>query len=212
MLDCAEKTPFDVVAVGASLGGLAAIHAVLADLPVDFPVPILVVQHRGPDRPGGIATAMRRLPLPVAEPRSDTPLAAGHIYVAPPDRHMSVSERRTIVLDREPLVSRVRPAIDVLFHSIARVFGTRSLAVLLTGRGRDGCAGVQAIKRAGGRVIAQDEASAAAFDMPRAAIATGCVDFVMPLDRIGAAIAALVTVPGAAALFRVALPPWAQTE
>jgi two-component system chemotaxis response regulator CheB len=99
---------------------------------------------------------------------------------------------------------------DAMFASAAARFGPRVIAGVLSGRLDDGAVGVRHVKGAGGRVLAQDEASSQAYGMPAAAIATGCVDFVLPLPAMADAITALVMAPGAAAMMRVALPPWAR--
>jgi len=110
-------------------------------------------------------------------------LERGHIYLAPPDRHLLIKRGSLSLTDTE-LVNFVRPSADLLFETVAAAYGPRAIAVVLTGSGRDGALGVTAIKQRGGTVIAQNEATSEFFGMPSAAIKTGAVDFVLALDEI----------------------------
>jgi two-component system chemotaxis response regulator CheB len=193
-----------VVVAAASYGGLAACRTLLAGLPAEFPWPILLVQHRSPESDYLAPLLARSTELRVAPAREGELLQPSSVYVLPAERQ-GVLERDCRLVFRPAL----RCHADPLLESVASVFGERAIAAVLTGRGSDGSAGVRAIKSRGGRVLVQDEASAAAFAMPAAAIATGCVDFVLPLRSIAAALVSLVMVPGAAELFRVRLSPWA---
>jgi two-component system chemotaxis response regulator CheB len=125
------------------------------------------------------------------------------MVVAPPDYHLGLHADGTQALTQTPLVHFLRPAADVLFTAVARQFGARAVGVVLTGTGRDGARGVASIKDWGGRVLVQDAPSAAHSAMPAAAIATGCVDFVLPLADIAPALLTLVMAPEAASLFCV---------
>jgi two-component system, chemotaxis family, protein-glutamate methylesterase/glutaminase len=195
------KRPFDVVAMTASLGGLDALSRVLGALPPDFPLPILVVQHLSSRSPSHLVELLsRRCALPVTWAQPGRLLRPGVVYIAPPDRHLLVGIARSVRLSERPHVQFVRPSADVLFESVAASYRERAIAVVLTGSRSDGARGARAIKRAGGRVLAQDEATCAAFGMPEAAIATGSVDFVLPLLTIAPALVALTMAPGAAAL------------
>jgi two-component system, chemotaxis family, protein-glutamate methylesterase/glutaminase len=195
------KRAFDVVAMAASLGGLDALIQVLGALPPTFPAPILVVQHLSARFPSHLVELLDRCcALPIAWAQSGQLLRPGAVYIAPPDQHLLIGMARRARLSRSPHVQFVRPSADVLFESVATTYRERAIAVVLTGRCNDGAHGVCAIKRAGGRVLTQDEATCAAFGMPRAAIASGCVDFVLPLPTIAPALLALTMVQGAAAL------------
>jgi two-component system chemotaxis response regulator CheB len=197
-----------VVAIAASLGGLDALSRLLGALPPDFPVPVLVVQHLSARFPSHLVELLsRRCALAVTWAQPGQLLRPGVVYVAPPDRHLVVGVARMVRLSEAPHVQFVRPSADLLFESVAGAYRERAIAVVLTGTRSDGARGVGAIKRAGGRVLAQDEASSRAFGMPRAAIATGCVDFVLPLPTIAPALVALAMVPGAAALLERAMRP-----
>jgi two-component system chemotaxis response regulator CheB len=183
---------FQLVVVAASAGGLAAIGAVLERLPREFPLPIAVVQHVHPHHRSLIAEILaRRTPLYVKQASDDDVLTGGVVYVAAPNSHMIVGANRTIQLSDTERVHFVRPSADRLFVSAARECGP-VIAVVLSGTGLDGADSLAAIKSAGGIVIAQDQASSAFFGMPQAAIHTGLVDLVLPLEDIGPALIDLV--------------------
>jgi two-component system, chemotaxis family, protein-glutamate methylesterase/glutaminase len=192
------KAAFDIVAMAASAGGLSALSQVLAGLPADFPAVIVVVQHLDPRHRSLMATILsRRTPLQVKQAEEGEHVATATVYIAPPNRHLLVNPDSTLSLSQSELVHFVRPSADLLFESVAASYRERAIAVVLTGTGSDGVMGVQAIKKMGGTVIAQDETTAEFFGMPSAAIQTGSVDFVLPLDEIPTALIALV-VKGAA--------------
>ena len=184
----------EIVALLASAGGLKAISAVLAALPRDFPVPIVVVQHLSPRQPSLMADILsRRISIPVTQALDGEPLCPGHVYLAPPDRHLLVTRHQRISLSMTEKVHHVRPSGDVLFESIAACYGAGAIVVILTGGDGDGATGLLAVKEAGGLTIAQDEASSESFSMPRAAIATGGVDHILPLEAIAPMLLSLVT-------------------
>ena len=184
---------FDVVAVAASAGGLQALSAMLNALPQDFPLSVVVVQHLDRRHRSLMAHILsRRTALAVKEAQDADRLCPGAVYIAPPDHHLLVNPDGTLSLSHAELVHFVRPSADLLFESVAASFKDRAIAVVLTGTGSDGAMGVKAIKKMGGTVIAQDEASAEFFGMPNAAIQTGNVDFILPLSEIGLALMTLV--------------------
>ncbi|HZS32070.1 MAG TPA: chemotaxis protein CheB [Methylomirabilota bacterium] len=186
-------TAFDVIAVATSAGGLKALTRILASLPEDFPAAILVVQHLDPRHRSLMAEILsRRTKLAVVEAAEGEQLRPGTVFIAPPDRHLLVTPDQTLSLTRSELVHFVRPSADLLFESVAGTFRSRAIAVVLTGTGTDAAMGVQAIKKVGGTVIVQDEATSEFFGMPQAAIQTGCVDFVLPLGEIADALTTLV--------------------
>jgi two-component system chemotaxis response regulator CheB len=183
---------FDVVAMASSAGGLAALTSVLSAIGADFPAAILVVQHLDPRHESLMAEILsRRTELTVTQARSGAPIEPGTVYIAPPDNHLLVNRNRTLSLTQSELVHFVRPSADLLFESVAAAFRERAIAVVLTGSGRDGAMGIVAVKKMGGTVIAQDEGSSAFFAMPAAAIETGKVDFVLPVDEIAGALVSL---------------------
>lgn len=202
----AGAAAFDVLVVAASLGGPAALKQVLAGLPADFPAAVLVVQHRTPAVDDRFIAAVRgRAAMPVRAASHGQPLATAGISVLPARHTGAVTADGTLRL--EPGTGH--RLADPLICGVARHCGPRALCLVLTGRLDDAAVGVRALKRHGGRSIVQDPATAQAPQMPSAALATGCVDLVMPLTRIPHALVALTMAPGAADLFRVPPSPWA---
>jgi two-component system chemotaxis response regulator CheB len=193
--DDAEPThPYRIVAIASSAGGITALTRVLGSLPAGFPVPVVVVQHLDRRHETVIASVLgRRTTLPVTLARADERAEAGTIYVAPPNYHLLVGAGGMLTLSSSELVHFVRPSADLLFESVAGAYGATALACVLTGSGQDGAMGVSAVKTRGGTVIVQDPESAEFKGMPEAAVATGTVDFVLPLDEIGSVITGLVT-------------------
>jgi two-component system, chemotaxis family, protein-glutamate methylesterase/glutaminase len=184
--------PRHAVGLAASAGGLAALTEVLCSLPPDFPAPVLIVQHLSPDRRSFLAEILdRRCALPVVQVRGGERLEAGRVYVAPPGRHLLVWRSGLLSLSDVSKVQHCRPSADVLFLSLSAAWREQAIVVVLTGTGRDGADGVRAVKRRGGTVLAQDEASSEFFGMPDAAFRTGKVDQVLPLDGIAPALVEL---------------------
>ncbi len=182
-----------VVAMVSSAGGMAALTAVLGGLPADLPAGVVVVQHLDRRHRSLMADILsRRTPLRVSQATDGEVLGRGEVHVAVPDRHLVVNADGTLSLTTSELVQFVRPSADILLESVATSYRSRAVAVILSGSGRDGSMGVQAISRAGGRVIVQDEQSAEFSGMPAAAIATGKADYVLPLEHIAPAVARLV--------------------
>jgi two-component system chemotaxis response regulator CheB len=178
-----------VIAVGASLGGIAALGAVLTALPVDFAIPIVVAFHLPADRTSFLVDVLsRRTGLRVRWGEQGDGLARGTVNVAPPGSHMSLTEQRRLSLRTGDRIHGSIPAIDPLFVSVAAAFGAEAVGVVLSGLLWDGARGLHAIVHAGGVGIAQDE-SAQAFDMPSAAIDMGGADFVLPPDAIARLLA-----------------------
>jgi two-component system chemotaxis response regulator CheB len=188
-----SSAAFDVVAVACSAGGFSALGSLLEALPEDMPVPIVVVQHLDRRHRSVMAELLsRRTKLRVMEARKGDKIAAGSVYIAPPDRHLLIGRGGVVDLTDTELVHFVRPSADLLFESVAATYGDRAIAVVLTGTGTDGAMGTTAIKKRNGTVIVQSEASAQFFGMPSAAIDSGSVDFVLSLEEMPGAIAALL--------------------
>jgi two-component system chemotaxis response regulator CheB len=185
-----------VVVVGASTGGPNALAELFGRLPADFPVPILVVQHMPPMFTRFLAERLsKESPIRVEEAGSGTVVEPGRAWVAPGDHHMSVVRDGTqhrLVVHQEAPENSCRPAADVLLRSAASAYGPGVLAVILTGMGQDGLRGVQAIREAGGLVIAQDEASSVIWGMPGFVARANLADKVLPLSRIADEILQLV--------------------
>jgi two-component system chemotaxis response regulator CheB len=175
---------YDIVAMGASAGGLNALSQVLKRLPKTFPSSIVIVQHLAPGHKSWMANLLgRSTELKVKQAEHGEILLPGTVYTAPPDEHMLVGPGK-IQLAHSQLVHFSRPSIDLLFESVAGTYGSRSIAVVLSGSGRDGSGGIRTIKEAGGITIAQVPEEAEFRHMPEAAVETGCVDFTLPLEKI----------------------------
>ena|ERR671922_1641257 len=184
---------FDVVAFAASAGGLTALSRIFSEIPNDFPAAMVVVQHLDPRHRSLMADILsRRTMLRVKQGEEGDQLRPGMVYVAPPNRHLLVNRDGSLSLSQSELVHFVRPSADLLFESLAASYKDRAVAVVLTGTGTDGNMGVTAVKKMGGTVIVQDEKTAEYFGMPGAAVRTGNVDFILPLDEIASALVTLV--------------------
>jgi two-component system chemotaxis response regulator CheB len=179
------------VAVAASTGGPEALQRLLAGLPGDFPLPVLVVQHIAGGFTRGLADWLNSAcGLRVKPAEAGEPLAPHTVYLAPDDRHLGVSARGAVALSASEPVGGFRPSASYLFESAARAYGPAVTAVILTGMGEDGLAGLRAVRQAGGRVLAQDEASSVVWGMPGAAVAAGLADLVLPPEEIAARLSA----------------------
>jgi two-component system chemotaxis response regulator CheB len=188
-------TTFPVIALVTSAGGLDALSAVLGPLPADLPAALLVAQHIDPERPSLLSSILaRRTRLAVREARDGDRLQVGTVLVTPSAWHLIVTSDAEVGLLETGDLPPARPSADLLLATLAATCGPRVLAVVLTGKGHDAQAGIRAVHRCGGTVLAQDEASSAHFGMPGAAAGTGLVGQVLPLDGLAAAIRAHVAV------------------
>lgn len=173
------------VVIAASTGGPAALLSIVPDLPADLPAAVLVVQHMPAAYTGAFAAALAtRCPLPVREAEDGEWLRRGTVYVNPGGQHLTLAPGGRVVLHAPPTPDGQCPSADLAMMSVARRAGARSVAVILSGMGHDGAAGARALRRAGGIVIAQDEATAIVYGMPRAAVEAGVVDLVVGLDDL----------------------------
>jgi two-component system chemotaxis response regulator CheB len=203
----ARGLPRDIVAIGASAGGIEAMTQLFSGLPADFPATIAVVLHRSPLFESRLPQVLgRRSRLSVLEPADGDAVKGGLIYVAPRDLHMVFEDGR-VRLDRGPKEHRTRPAIDPLFRSAALAYGPRVVGVLLSGGGDDGSSGLIDIKAAGGVSLVQDPREARHGTMPGHAICADDVDAVLTIDALarwlqrlaaGDSVDALATRTGAA--------------
>jgi two-component system, chemotaxis family, protein-glutamate methylesterase/glutaminase len=186
--------PARIIAIAGSTGGPAALHRVLGDLPGNFPLPLVVVQHIAAGFVAGLAEWLRsscNLRVKVAE--DGEPLAPRTVYLASDDRHLGVGRDRSIRMASSEPINGFRPSANHLFATAADAFGPAVTAVVLTGMGNDGVEGLRILKQAGGRVIAQNEATSVIYGMPREAVAAGVVDLELPITEIGPRLAALVS-------------------
>jgi len=200
------RSDVELIVIGASTGGTVAVESIVGRLPPNTP-PVLVVQHMPAYVTKAFAGRLDGLSeLTVEEARHGRELVPGLVLVAPGDQHLEVErvgrQLRT-VLHQGERVNGHRPAVDVLFHSVAEVVGARSIAALLTGMGRDGAAGMLAMREAGAHTLAQDEATCVVFGMPKAAIDCGAAVDVVALDDIPQRLMRAIELKSPRALSRI---------
>lgn len=182
------KAQIDIVAIGVSTGGPNALAVLLSQLPAELSVPIVIVQHMPPMFTQLLAQRLAsKCKIPVQEAFPGAVLEPGHAWIAAGDFHMIVERHRTggqIATNQEPPENSCRPSVDVLFRSVASVYGARTLAVVLTGMGGDGLHGCKCIREAGGQILVQDKASSVVWGMPGFVANAGLADRVLPLDQM----------------------------
>ena len=182
----------DIVAIGTSTGGPNALAAILPALAGEFPVPVVVVQHMPPMFTRLLADRLdKQASLAVHEGGPGQIVIPGHAWIAPGDFHMKVARKGMAVrleMNQEAPQNSCRPAVDVLFESVAQVYGANALAVVLTGMGADGVRGAQRIRDAGGQVIVQDEESSVVWGMPGQVAAAGLAEGIFPLQEMAGEI------------------------
>lgn len=184
-----SKTGRGLVGIGASTGGPPALQAILAGLPKDFALPVLVVQHIARGFLPGLADWLgQTTALQVQIASNGTEPRPGHVYLAPDDFHMEIDGQNRIRLTREEPENGLRPSVDRLFRSMAEQCGRNAVAVLLTGMGKDGARELKTLHSCGAYTIAQDRTSSVVHGMPGAAIALGAAHEVLHLDRIADAL------------------------
>jgi chemotaxis response regulator CheB len=186
------RSPKTIV-LAASAGGLRALIAILECLPRDFPAAVLIVQHRASRPERALDRVLtRHSALPVAEALEGEVLQIGRVYLAPPDFHLVIRPDFTLAFTDGSLIHHLRSSANPLLASASAALGDKLIAVVLTGSGRDASDGVQAVKAAGGTVIAQTPETSEYAGMPRAAIESGAVDMILPLVEIGPALVRMV--------------------
>jgi len=184
----------EIVAIGISTGGPAALLQLIPDLPADLGIPVLVVQHMPPLFTASLANSLQtRGKLPVKEGENGETLKPGVVYLAPGGKHMRVdlgADAMTKILrvTDDPPENHCRPSVDYLFRSVARQYYGRALALVMTGMGDDGARGAGDIRKAGGEVLVQDEGSSVVWGMPGATVALGNADAVFPLGKLASEI------------------------
>ncbi|HZZ74124.1 MAG TPA: chemotaxis response regulator protein-glutamate methylesterase [Pirellulales bacterium] len=180
--------PIEIVTIGVSTGGPNALSQLLPQLPADFPVPIVIVQHMPPIFTKQLALRLDKIsPLQVREAEAGAVLYPGEVWIAPGDFHLVVGRQggvASLALQQGPPENSCRPAADVLFQSVVDTFGARTLGVVMTGMGQDGLRGCERIRDAGGRILVQDEASSVVWGMPGTVARAGLADNIVPLDRL----------------------------
>lgn len=195
----------DIIAIGTSTGGPNALACLIPAIPADVPVPIVIVQHMPPLFTKLLAERLAsRSKIPIGEGSEGVVLRPGCAWIAPGNFHMTVSRSLAdarLGVNQEPAENSCRPAVDVLFRSVAKAFGANVLGVVMTGMGSDGLRGAQQIREAGGEVIIQDQATSVVWGMPGAVSAEGQADAVYPLEQLAQEITRR------ARLFRTPDPP-----
>jgi len=180
-----KRRKFELIVMGASIGGPGVLLSIFEKLPSYFPVPVLVVQHvRKEFAEGLVRWVSQSTVLRVKTGKDGDTVEAGYVYFAPGGFHMVINSQKEIVLSNSKPVNSCKPSIDVLFTSAAEHYGKKVLGVLLTGMGVDGAAGLLCIKQNGGKTIAQNEASSLVFGMPAKAIEYGAADEIFALEDI----------------------------
>jgi two-component system chemotaxis response regulator CheB len=196
----------DIVAIGSSTGGPDALTKVLTGLSGDLPVPIVVTQHMPPVFTRMFAERLdRSTPLTVVEAADGMDLTPGTVYIAPGDRHLVLHRRGTATvtqLSSAPPENSCRPAVDVMFRSVAQLYGSSAFAAVLTGMGYDGRGGAKVLRDAGAEILAQDEHSSVVWGMPGAVVGAGLADQVLPLDQIASCLTTRLKVGRSAAVAR----------
>ena len=189
------KTTDKIIAIGASTGGTEAVRRVLTQLPVDMP-PILVVQHMPQHFTKLFAERLNQsCALEVREALDGDLVTPGKALIAPGNQHMALRRsgaRYRVELNSEPLVWHQRPSVEVLFNSVAEYAGRNAIGIILTGMGKDGAAGLLAMRNAGAYTIAQDERSSVVYGMPKEAVSLGAAVEVLSLDRVAARLLQLL--------------------
>lgn len=182
----------EILAIGASTGGPNALAALLTQLPANFPVPIVIVQHMPPLFTQLLSRRLESIsPFMVAEAIPGQKLRPNHVWLAPGDYHMALnrtSHAVELLNHQGPAENSCRPSVDVLFRSVAEVYGRHALAVVLTGMGQDGLRGCEEINRQGGRILVQDKASSVVWGMPGAVAEAGLASKVLPINRLATEI------------------------
>lgn len=195
---------YSVIAIGASIGGPAAIQTILSKFPQDLPVPVLIVQHMSDGFTAGFVDWLEKASgFPVTIPKHGDILKPGQAYVAPEGFHMGLESNRLIVLSHAPKENGLRPSVSYLFRSVNAVSGNHTIAMLLTGMGEDGAEELLNLKKAGAVTFAQDEVSSVVFGMPGVAMRKGAALYVMPPEKIAEMIINFVMRPS----FRVNMIP-----
>ena len=197
-------SPVQIVVIGVSTGGPDALARVLPSLPAQFPVPLLIAQHMPAIFTSMLATRLAaKSAMPVRECSSGEPLQPGCAIIAPGDFHMVLQEcdgAPRLATHQGPRENFCRPSVDVLFRSVAAIYGGRTLAVILTGMGQDGLKGCEMLRMQGARIYVQDEASSVVWGMPGFVAKAGLADKILPLDRIAEEITRATTMQVAARL------------
>lgn len=196
----ARTTPFAVLAIGCSTGGPDALAEVLGGMPRELPVPVVIVQHMPPLFTRMLAQRLDSTSqLTVREAADGEPLVPGTVLIAPGGRHLALKRAAAgavVSLNDDPPENFCRPAVDVMFRAVSALYKDKTLAVVLTGMGRDGALGAKVVREAGGEVFAQDEQSSVVWGMPGAVVTSSQADRVLPLTDIAREVTTSLTLRG----------------
>jgi two-component system chemotaxis response regulator CheB len=198
--NCAKEHEYEngirkVIAIAASTGGPNAISAILSLLPKNFPAPILIAQHIDADFVSDLQMWLNGItPLQVKIALADEKLSGGTVYLAPGGYHLSLGSRGLIALTQKKQGEIYVPSCNLLLSSAADNYGHNAVGIVLSGMSDDGVEGIKAIKQQGGFTIAQDEKTSVVFGMPKMAIESGCIDYIIPVEKIGEAIINIIQV------------------
>lgn len=184
---------YDAIVIGASAGGLYVMTRLLQPLPANFPIPVIVAQHRSRDERSLLEEVLQqKCAVRIKQADEKELIQKGAVYFAPPDYHLLIENDRSFSLSFDAPVNFSRPSIDVLFESAADVYKERLLGIILTGANSDGAGGIKRIGMQGGTTIGQKPETADYPEMPKAAINTGYVRYIMTPDEISRYLLALI--------------------
>lgn len=184
-----KPAPIDVIAIGTSTGGPPVLQSILAGLPANLPVPVMIVQHISAGfLPGLVGWLASSTQLPIHIGAHGQSMQPGHVYLAPDSYHMGIGPQTQIILSRSEPENGLRPSVAFLFRSVASVCASRAIAVLLTGMGRDGAQELKQLKELGAITIAQNAESSVVHGMPGEAIRLGAAHHILPPERIAALV------------------------
>jgi len=184
---------YRAIVIGASAGGMDAIKEILITLPRSFAAPVIIVQHLNSHSNGYIVKYLKELcKINVKEADEKEGILPGNVYIAPPNYHLLIEKDETLSLTVDNKENYSRPSIDVLFESAAEVYRYELIGIILTGANKDGSNGLRRIKELGGITMVQDPDTAEVYFMPKSAISTTEVDYILTLDKINAKIIELV--------------------
>ncbi len=187
---------YEAIIIGGSWGGLAAVTAMLEGLPAHYPIPVILVLHRGRNFASELDTVLgKKLKVAVKEIEEKESILPGYVYIAPANYHVLIEEDHTFSLDNSSPVLYSRPSIDVAFESAAHIFKNRLVGIILTGANNDGAKGLQLIVNKGGTALIQDPSEAEANLMPKAAIVSTPAAQILTLQYIQAFLLKLATLP-----------------
>ncbi len=191
-----KAAPIEIVAIGISTGGPNALREVFTTIDGELSVPVVVVQHMPAGFTEEFAKSLDKVsPLEISEAKDGDVLKPGRVLIAPGNYHMEAEKKRlaaVVTLNSNPPVNGHRPSVDVLFSSIAKIYGERTLAVIMTGMGKDGAREIGEIRKAGGITVAQDQKSSVVFGMPKVAYDNGFIQHIVPLKEISGLIGKIV--------------------